>query len=772
VADRIHALLEAGAPAESIGVVVRDLGRYAVALRGQLGRLGIPFSCESAAGPPTGRGRRVHALLELLAHGGTTPAERWLEVLESVGRGARADLRLAFHAMGAARLADVARLDPDRLLGGRASYALPARRGLAEAEGGDAERGAPRARRRSVSAGLLRDTVAKARGLMEHFEAWPAQSPLADHRRRFRALFTDHLAWRREEERAELDRAGAELSARHPELGLGFDEWVLLLRRLLRGAGSGRLGGAGAGVQVLSVVEARARTFDHLFVLGVNRDGFPRPLTEDPLLPDSVRRAVTSVLPEMPVKARGFEEEHYLFAQLLAASGDVTLSWQVADDEGRARSPSPFIDRLRGAAVLGGIEDAPTLQAPPERAVGRPRTALEAAIAEGLHGHPARFARLLPLAAEERQRFDPAPRDAEADAAARLAVLGELAPAANESRVGPYLGFVGAATLEQDLRHRPLFVTQLESLARCPWSFFVTRLLGLEPAPDALDALPEASALLLGNVVHGTLEVLVRDAIGDGDPGGEGAPVAWPERERREQVLREVTDRVLAEEGVGPPAFAEVVVRAARPLVDAAREHGWPEPGSDVRCLDVESTSELEVPAPGGGTRTLHFRADRVDRVPGGERWVDYKCGRRTPGTKTKIREGLLRGVAQGTHLQAAAYAFASGGEGRYLFLDPDAAAPVYPIDGRDQEFRRHFDAALASLLAAFEQGTFVPRLVEPGGSGPSSVCQWCDVHEACLQGDAGARARIAAWAEAGRVESPAEEVALELWGLPERQPE
>ena len=70
-----------------------------------------------------------------------------------------------------------------------------------------------------------------------------------------------------------------------------------LLARNLTSAGALPLGGAGGGVQVLSVMEARARTFDHLFVLGMNRDVFPRSIREDPLLGDSLRRSLADMLP-------------------------------------------------------------------------------------------------------------------------------------------------------------------------------------------------------------------------------------------------------------------------------------------------------------------------------------------------------------------------------------------------------------------------------------------------------------------------------------------
>ena len=45
-------------------------------------------------------------------------------------------------------------------------------------------------------------------------------------------------------------------------------------------------------------------------------------------------------------------------------------------------------------------------------------------------------------------------------------------------------------------------------------------------------------------------------------------------------------------------------------------------------------------------------------------------------------------------------------------------------------------------------------------------------MREACLQGDAGARGRLADWAAGGKAGSRAEAAALELWWLPERTPE
>ena len=72
-----------------------------------------------------------------------------------------------------------------------------------------------------------------------------------------------------------------------------------------------------------------------------------RAILDDALLPDDVRRQLSVLLPDIPIKSRGFAEEHYLFAQLLSSSPRVTLSWQAVSDDGKARSPSPLVEATR-----------------------------------------------------------------------------------------------------------------------------------------------------------------------------------------------------------------------------------------------------------------------------------------------------------------------------------------------------------------------------------------------------------------------------------------
>jgi hypothetical protein len=542
-------------------------------------------------------------------------------------------------------------------------------------------------------------------------------------------------------------------------------------------------------VQVLSVTEARARTFDHLFVAGLNRDVFPRGIREDPLLPDDLRRVLQRVLPDVPIKRAGFDEERYLFAQLLSASPAVTLSWQTADDEARPLSPSPLVERLRQSLE---IAKAPLLWALPAAGpLPGPRTALEHAVLAALHAPRKWFGRVLPLAmGEGRAELSPSVFDLRPDrlAAARLAVLEEMDPdlrtpegRAARSRLGPYFGFIGRLPgSEGEPRLRDLYVTQLENLAACPWQLFLVRLLRLEPTPDPLSALPGVDALLLGNVVHAALERIARPPGREGVKGIRGltpVPVSWPDEMEVVRTVREEAERLLAEDGIRLPGLARALADRAFPMLDTVRGMDWS--AGAVPVLATEAEGELDVGDVPGPLRRVLFQADRVDQAGGLVVWTDYKTGKpiseaRRPETR---RRHFLERVRSGTHLQAVAYLLGSEGEamGRYLFLRPnlDDETRELAVYSGDQEFAEAFARASEAVLAAWEAGSFFPRLVETDGRKEPGRCSFCTVAEACLRGDSGSRQRLFKWTERGEAAAEVAEAALlRVWRLWEKRAE
>ncbi len=820
-ARRVRALLESGARAEGIAVVARDLSPYRLALRRHFHRLGIPFSGVGERGALAPAGRRIQAFLEVLRQGEAVPSDRWLDALAALpplsleGAQGRVDLRLAFHSLGAGRLRDAAELDPEEVLRSSSSYPLPIRQGLKrvgaedEDDGTGEGDGAQRshksyARRRRVSGSLIRAGVHAARRTRERLAGWPAEAPLAEHLRRLEELLAD-LGWKDDSAEARAVAAALQELERGvpPRLRLAQDELRLLLEALLEDAGADELGGRGGGVQVLTVTEARGRTFEHLFVPGLNRDVFPRGIREDPLLSDDLRRILQRVLPDVPVKRAGFDEERYLFAQLLSASPAVVLSWQTADDDGKPVSPSPLVERLRERLA---VDKAPPLWSLPAAGpLPGPRTAEEHAVMAGLHAPRRWFGRVLPLAVEEGRRdladfveadfagaqqaepspppvFDLAPGRL---AAVRLAVLEEMDPdlrtpegRAARSRLGPYFGFIGRLPgVEGEPRLRELYVTQLENLAACPWQLFLVRLLGIEPSPDPLGTLPGVNAALLGNVVHATLERIARRPEGP-RPGArlrDLAPVsvAWPREEDLARMLREEAARLLAEEGIRLPGLARALGERARPMLDAAYEMDWA--GGEVSVLAAEYEDKMDVGEAPGRLRHVLFRADRVDLGAGGlVIWTDYKTGKpvseaRKPETR---RRDFLKRVQAGSHLQAVAYLLGSEGEskGRYLFLKPgiEEEARELSVTSDDHEFVSAFAAASEAVLAAWEVGSFFPRLVDPEGRKEPGRCGFCAVAEACLRGDSGSRLRLSHWT-ASPPANVEEEALLRVWRLWEK---
>ncbi|HYC23746.1 MAG TPA: PD-(D/E)XK nuclease family protein [Candidatus Bathyarchaeia archaeon] len=770
IAERAGALLGAGCPPEQIGVVARDLTQYVVPIRQHFARLGIPFSSPSAEAPGGGARRAIAILLELLSRGRDCAAEQWLAARSRpTGWGARAAVRGTLREAGVARLGDLEEVDP-----------------------GD---------------GNLGRLAADAAALLARLSAWPERASLARHLDEVRALLRDDLGWTGglpgtsvspAEVLAVLDEIESEAPA---ALAIDRVELVSILDRALGAIGAAPLGGEGGGVQVLNVIEARARTFAHLFVAGMNRDVFPRNVTEDPIIPDAVRIRMLALLPDLPIKARGFDEERYLFAQLLSSSPRVTLSWQSMDDDGRAGAPSPLLERIRLAGVAAASTLVGSLHAaapdPGDAASVGPRPAHERALLAGLYGSRAQWQSVLPIAIAEVSRALPPGRDvkyapaaAERMASARGLVLAELDPdrrtregALRARQLGPYFGFVGPAR-RQDTGAAPL--TVLEGTAACPWQSFVERRLGVGPLADPLEELPATTRRLVGETVHAALERIVT-AAGHGEAAPEldlararslpPIEVAWPADDDLRRIVATAARQALEKEGLRFRGLDQVLARQVLPYLLEARAVDWPVTGGTVAVVGVEIEGALVLRDEHDVGRTVRFRADRVDALPDGLRLTDYKTGAALPERKQEgsRRSQILRRIARGERLQAFAYALGAGGEldeGRFLFLRPGIPESTREVSVRanDAELRRAFEDALRAVLHACDEGVFFPRLVDAEKLLEPHRCEHCPVAEACLRGDSGARARFVRWAEAfrdGRDAAPESLQAMDrLWRL------
>ncbi len=775
VAEELRRLLDGGATPEEIGVVGRTLDGLVLPLRRHLRRLGVPFSGSGAGVPGASPRNPILRLLELLRQGPSCGADLWLEA--SAVEGGTTELLLGLRVLGVLRLSDLAELRPG---------AVPASGVRLPVDLGPDEDGEEPGTPRRLSADVLGEAVARAGRVVSALGLRPEKGPAAVHRRHTLVLL-DALGWGEDSPgRDEVWQALESICREVPDdLMLTAAEWQRLLGDRLQKIGEVAIGGEGAGVQVLTVMEARSRTFSHLFVMACNRGLFPRVVHEDPMLPEAVRtRLAATVLPEMPVKGRSADEERYLFAQLVASSPSVHLSWSAFGADG-TMTASPFVDRLRLRSEAGEPLRAPQLWSE-QGGRDHPRTAYELAIVAAPLADSNVLQRLLGAAVEE-GRMDAA-TTAEtvapaAVAAARLSVL-EAVERPRDAAISPWFGFTGAGRGDAG---QPLWVTHAEGTGTCPWREFIEHGLGVFPMPDPLLGLPGIDGPLVGQVVHGVLDEIVDRGIADPARvgaakldeliGGRLVTVEWPDEAVFEELLTEIAARVAERAGLGPVGMAPLLAARARGYLEVERELEWTG-GVLSGVLGSEVEGAAEIP---GVDRKLSFRADRVGGLGGAITLIDYKASRPVSDAKKEVtrRKHLETSIARGRRLQAVAYASAAGVDsprGAYLFLKPhdewSDEVRILALGRDDEKAAELFEHAVQTIDRARALGIAFPRLEEADGK-TAGHCLYCSVAEACRRDDSGFRRDLVRWMR-GLDDScdTAADAARDLWWLGFERPE
>jgi hypothetical protein len=231
-------------------------------------------------------------------------------------------------------------------------------------------------------------------------------------------------------------------------------------------------------VLVSEALAAAQRTFDHVFIVGLAGDGFPRRAPRSPVLDEHDRVALKEAGLPLDVRDTWDRRERELFRVLVAgAARSLTLCFPRADERGRELVPSAFLEET--ALALFGEETSPLTL-------------------EFLKGSDVAAASL------------PLVTDADAIRFARHAADIELDR--RTGRLSPYNGLIEepalrawiAERLGEDYVWSP---TQLESYAKCPWSWFSQRLLRLEHLDDPdIDIDPIAR----GSILHDAMRRFYR----------------------------------------------------------------------------------------------------------------------------------------------------------------------------------------------------------------------------------------------------------------------
>ena len=390
-----------------------------------------------------------------------------------------------------------------------------------------------------------------------------------------------------------------------PGMREGMDGFVSLLasQRLFVGERGGmRVPGA---VVFGDAIAMRGVTADRALVLSVNEDAVPAQLEEDPLLPDEDREELNRGIrrPDLPdalsLRRRNAAEEKLLFS-LSAASvrREIAFSVPRADAAGAAKRPSRYLlhllSRFAGPSVFS--EEWETASgAVAERL---PRSPFAALCGEG-----PRSARERSLAA---WRAGAAPSGIPGVPWGRvLGVLGAWAERSAGAGIfpGPGVGVRLPATHS---------ASGLEELARCPYRYFLRRLLSLDPPEEPEEALSLTPADL-GVIAHDILRRMGREAA-EGKGWGDVAAAG-----------RRAVARFARENPTGLPGLFRIqcrgVERDVARLVERERALEPSRPGWRVALVEASFSLPSAPPLP-----ALHGRVDRLDRGPAGEaRVVDYK---------------------------------------------------------------------------------------------------------------------------------------------------
>jgi hypothetical protein len=512
------------------------------------------------------------------------------------------------------------------------------------------------------------------------------------------------------------------------------DEFGRLLSEAIVQAEGASLNGDGGGVAVVNWIQVRGCASKRLHVLGVNRGVLPKKSgQDDPFFPDRMRRRVQEFLPSLSLVAEDEAEAQHLFASLLSAAHDVTLSWLTSNEDGKGMQPSPYLQRLfvECESLEDEVLEIPVLR--DEQLRARPVSELPIDDALQLAGLHRSFEALQPLL----QAVGSVPGAASAQLHA-VEAMESTDGGSNMVRLGQVGTWADSPVYRESLP-----VTFLEAIAKCPWAAYMEKILYLSPLPDPTAELPEISRLMLGNCVHLALEQLSSARGGELQDRLDAkiTPVERPTDDELTAHIEYAVRRVTLGDGLDYPGLQKAVFELAFPMVKNAIDLHWRD-NEPVPVVGVELTHSHYFVDASSQSRQITFKADRVDCIDGAVRLFDYKTG------STHLnKSGLKKGITDGTTLQAALYAASAletgrPSEGAYLFVS-DKTEPV-GLNSNDLEMQDLFEGAVSEILKALDSGSMIPRMLNSQLSDKGPQCRFCQFKQVCVIGDVTTRKRLA----------------------------
>ena len=313
----------------------------------------------------------------------------------------------------------------------------------------------------------------------------------------------------------------------------------------------------------------------------------------------------------------------------------------------------------------------------------------------------------------------------------------------NEAELTAYDGKVNVDRAALDPTVNPELImscSQIETLGKCPFSYFLRYVLRLKPVEElTFDPSVWLDAKTKGDLYHLIFEQFYRGLLEKGES---------PEMAKHENYLYEIADELISEEkAVVPPPSALVFEHERRSILDSCRiflksEEGEADSGSpkyfelafgmseDHRDNgDLGSCDAVPIVLPEGKQFLLRGRIDRVDETTAGLKVWDYKSGSAYAYSDREYFQG-------GRQLQHGLYPLAlewllvnKGLSAKPKVLQSGYLFPTLKGEGkrivRQQLRREGLYEILEQLFGLLAQGAFVM-------TDNNNDCNICDYGEAC----------------------------------------
>ena len=432
------------------------------------------------------------------------------------------------------------------------------------------------------------------------------------------------------------------------------------------------------------VMRFRGRTFDHVFVVRMEDGVFPQNRTEDPLLPDSDRRAL-----QLREIGDGRDEERLLFRLLQdGAARTIHLSVAGSDGLGKLVRPSQMLKQF-------AIEKFPEKRAEILRNFGR--VFAGETPADRPAGTPARRSLQLIVKAGTRSEFD------------------------------------GYLALESVPVPASLSPTQLEDFGECPQKFLLKHLLGvrdLDEPERELHVNPKDK----GSIDHAILEKFYSSVTPkEIDDAATALPqLARPLREKLTGIIDAAYDEL---DSTMPPfnrAMRDIERRSTKRHLTAfvaADLADMIASGLRPREFEYKFDSAYLLRA-GGASIAVKGKIDRIDRAAEAMRVIDYKSG------KAMRHKDLAAKIDRGVRMQLAMYAMALA---ELQSIDPrKITGAIKPLRGGTPG---KYSFALADHTDRLSQTIEIFMRAMFGGRFPAfpndsdndfDACKYCPVNHSC----------------------------------------